>query len=257
MDFRAAIIGLIVGILVGLTGMGGGAVMTPILILLGWAKPMMAVGTDLMWNTITKCLGATVHYRQQTVDLKIVKRLAIGSIPGALLGLALLSHLHHEGAAIADKVVVRMLGVTLVCVALSLLLKTFRRAPAIAEKIDENLKRGPAWATSVLGLIVGFLVSLTSVGSGSLIVACLVVIHPYMPLKKIVGSDIVHAVLLVGISAFGHLEMGSINLPLLGGLLLGSLPGVWIGSKMSTVFPERILRPILASTLFFLGYKLL
>jgi uncharacterized protein len=259
MDFRAAVVGLVVGILVGLTGMGGGAVMTPVLILFGWAKPMMAVGTDLMWNAITKCLGAVVHYRQHTVDLQIVKRLAIGSIPGALLGLAILSHLHREGSGAADKLVVRMLGVTLMCVALSLLLKTFWRKPAEIDRTEEReiVKRGPVWATTLLGFVVGFLVSLTSVGSGSLIVATLVVIHPYTPLKRIVGSDIAHAVLLVGVSAIGHLEMGSLNLPLLEGLLLGSLPGVWIGSKMSTVFPERILRPILASTLLFLGYKLL
>jgi uncharacterized membrane protein YfcA len=256
MDFRTAIVGFVAGIMVGLTGMGGGALMTPMLILFGWARPMMAVGTDLMWNTLTKIVGGAVHYRQRTVDLKIVKRLAMGSVPGALLGLALLDHLHRQSGAAADKLVVRMLGMTLVIVALSLLLKSLRRTRAEnTEKEQET--RGPKWLTPMLGLVVGFLVSLTSVGSGSLIVATLVVIHPYTPLKKIVGSDIVHAVLLVGVSALGHLEMGSINLPLLGGLLLGSLPGVWIGSKMSTVLPAKVIRPILAGTLFLLGCKLL
>jgi uncharacterized protein len=256
MDLRVTIVGFVVGILVGLTGMGGGAVMTPVLILFGWAKPMMAVGTDLMWSTLTKSVGAVTHYRQRTIDFRIVKRLAIGSIPGAVLGLLLLAHLHRQGGGTADKLIVRMLGVTLVCVAASLLVRTLRRRPAV-EGGDAILNRGPAWLTSLVGFVVGFLVSLTSVGSGSLIVASVVVIYPFMPLKKIVGSDLVHAVLLVGVSALGHLEMGSINLPLLGGLLLGSLPGVWIGSRMSAVFPERILRPILATTLFFLGYKLL
>jgi uncharacterized protein len=259
MDFRTTIVGLVVGIMVGLTGMGGGALMTPMLILFGWARPMMAVGTDLMWNTLTKIVGGAVHYRQRTVDFKIVKRLAIGSIPGALLGLALLDHLHRQGDAAADKLVVRMLGVTLVIVALSLIIKSFRKVPLRISAGEENeeLVRGPKWLTPMLGFVVGFLVSLTSVGSGSLIVATLVVIHPYTPLKKIVGSDIVHAVLLVGVSALGHLEMGSINVPLLGGLLLGSLPGVWIGSKMSTVLPATVIRPILAGTLFLLGCKLL
>lgn len=256
MDYRVAVIGFFVGVMVGLTGMGGGALMTPLLILFGWAKPMMAVGTDLMWNTLTKCVGGVVHYRQQTVDFRIVKRLAIGSVPGALLGLGLLDHFHRQGGASADKLVVRMLGVTLLIVASTLLLRTLWPGPApVAEK--ENAVRGPKWLTPLLGFVVGFLVSLTSVGSGTLIVATLVVIYPFVPLKKIVGSDIVHAVLLVGVSALGHLQMGGINLPLLAGMLLGSVPGVWIGSRLSTVFPPRILRPILAGTLMFLGYKLL
>jgi uncharacterized membrane protein YfcA len=256
MDPKVAVVGFVVGVLVGLTGMGGGAVMTPVLILFGWAKPMVAVGTDLLWNTLTKSIGAIVHYRQRTVDLRIVKRLAIGSVPGALLGLGLLAHLHREGGEAADRIVVRMLGVTLVCVALSIVLKMFHRTAARPEGESDQF-RGPVWVTSLLGFIVGFLVSLTSVGSGSLIVACLVMICPFTPLKKIVGSDIVHAVLLVGVSAVGHMELGSINGPLLGSLLVGSLPGVWIGSRMSTILPEKILRPVLASTLFFLGYKLL
>ncbi|HEU5410605.1 MAG TPA: sulfite exporter TauE/SafE family protein [Candidatus Acidoferrales bacterium] len=256
MDFRIAIIGFAVGVMVGLTGMGGGALMTPLLILFGWAKPMMAVGTDLVWNTLTKMVGGVVHYRQRTVDFQIVKLLAIGSIPGALLGLALLAHLHHEGGSAADKLVVRMLGVTLVIVAFSLVLKSLHHAPLQASA-DKQHVRGPKWLTPALGFVVGFLVSLTSVGSGSLIVATLVVIRPYTPLNKIVGSDIVHAVLLVGVSALGHMDMGSINVPLLLGLLLGSVPGVWIGSKLTMVLPAKIIRPILAGTLFFLGYKLL
>ena len=109
----------------------------------------------------------------------------------------------------------------------------------------------------MLGAVVGFLVSLTSVGSGSLIIACLVVIYPGTPLKRIVGSDIVHALFLVGVSALGHMGIGSINVGLLTGLLIGSVPGVWIGSKMSAHFPEKILRPVLGTTLLFLGYKLL
>lgn len=256
MDFRVVLVGFLVGALVGITGMGGGAVMTPILILFGWAKPMMAVGTDLMWGTLTKSLGAVVHYRQDTVDLGIVKRLAMGSVPGALLGLALLVQLHRHGAGAADKLVVHVLGLTLVVVAATLLFRMLRhRAPE--ERVHADTKCGPAWLTSIVGFVVGFLVSLSSVGSGSLIVASIVFTHPNLPLKRIVGSDIFHAVLLVGVCALGHLEIGNVNLPLLGGLLLGSLPGVWVGSKMSTVFPDRILRPVLACTFFVLGFKLL
>jgi len=256
MDFRASALGFVVGALVGMTGMGGGAVMTPLLILLGWAQPVVAVGTDLVWGTLTKGFGALVHVRQKTVDSAIVKRLALGSIPGALAGLALLAHLHRRGGDSTDQVVVKMLGVALICVAFSLLVRSLRGSPVKRGGPPSVLARS-AGLTTLLGLVVGFLVSLTSVGSGSLIIATLVVLYPTTPLRRIVGSDIVHALILVGISALGHLGIGSINPRLLGGLLLGSIPGVWLGSKMSALFPEKVLRPTLATTLLFLGYKLL
>ena len=258
MDFRISILGFVVGLLVGLSGMGGGALMTPALILLGLARPVIAVGTDLIWGALTKAVGGFVHYRQKTVDFTIVKRLAAGSIPGALAGLALLVHLHKYGVEAMDRVVLRLLAIALMCVALSLFVRAMRgrnsRIDASTEGITNNAH---PWLTPLLGAVVGFLVSLTSVGSGSLIVACLVVLYPSSPMRRIVGSDILHALILVGISALGHLGIGSVNVPLLAALLLGSLPGVWIGSKMSVVVPERVLQPLLAMTLFFLGYKLL
>lgn len=256
MDFRVSILGFLVGVLVGLTGMGGGAVMTPALILLGLARPVIAVGTDLLWGTLTKAAGSLVHWRQKTIDFKIVLRLAIGSIPGALLGLALLVHLHHSNSAAMDKFVVRMLGVALMVVASSLFVRSLwkRRIRNTSEHADTKQL---AWLTLLIGATVGFLVSLTSVGSGSLIIACLVILYPATPLRRIVGSDIVHALLLLGVSAVGHLGIGSVNVPLLGALLIGSIPGVWLGSKMSATVPEKFLQPILATTLFFLGYKLL
>jgi len=256
MDLKVSVVGFIIGVLVGLTGMGGGAVMTPALILLGWARPLMAVGTDLMWGAITKSVGAFVHYRQGTVDLSIVKRLALGSIPGAVLGLTLLSYLHRHKGAATDQLVVKVLGVALIIVALSLFIRTFRGSPGKSAH-GGAAPRWPLWSISVLGAVVGFLVSMTSVGSGTLIVACLVVVYPTTPLRRIVGSDILHALILVGVSALGHLSIGSVNFRLLAGLLLGSIPGVWLGSRMSLVFPEKVLRPVLAGTLLFLGYKLL
>lgn len=255
-DLRVSIAGAAVGLLVGLTGMGGGAVMTPMLILLGWARPLVAVGTDLVWNALTKSVGSFVHYRQGTVDMAMVKRLAFGSIPGALAGIGLLTWLQRRGFANLDRLVVRVLGLALIAVALSLLLRSFR-------VVREKTALGPYFAenvphlTTALGAVVGFLVSLTSVGSGSLIVACLVVMRPTVPLRRIVGSDIFHALLLVGVSAAGHLGIGTVNFSLLTSLLIGSIPGVWIGSRLSAVFPEKILRPVLGSTLLFLGYKLL
>jgi hypothetical protein len=257
MDFRISIVGFVVGLLVGLTGMGGGALMTPALILLGLASPSIAVGTDLVWGTLTKAVGAFVHCRQKTVDFTIVRRLAMGSIPGALVGLALLARLHwHHGMAAMDHVVVRMLAIALMCVALSLFVRTIR-GPRIKAEGDHFNSYGRGWVTSVVGAVIGFLVSLTSVGSGSLIVACLVILYPCTSMRRIVGSDIVHALFLVGVSALGHLGMGSVDVSLLGVLLVGSIPGVWLGSKMNAVVPERVLQPVLATTLFFLGFKLM
>jgi uncharacterized protein len=257
MDFRISVVGFVVGLLVGLTGMGGGALMTPALILLGLARPAVAVGTDLVWGTLTKAVGAFVHFQQKSVDFTLVKRLAIGSIPGALLGLALLARLHkYSGAETTDRIVVRMLAIALMCVALSLFVRAVRGPRVKTENVFSNYKN-QKWLTSAVGAVVGFLVSLTSVGSGSLIVACLVVLYPSTSMRRIVGSDIVHALFLVGVSAVGHIGLGSINVQLLGLLLLGSIPGVWIGSKMNAVVPERVLQPLLATTLFLLGYKLL
>lgn len=258
MDLRIPVLGFVVGLLVGLTGMGGGALMTPALILLGLARPTIAVGTDLVWGAVTKAVGAFVHCRQKTVDFTIVTRLATGSIPGALAGLTVLALLRRHGVESMDRIVVRMLAIALMCVALSLLVRSVQGRSLRMEASSQGaLHRTPGWLTSALGAVVGFLVSLTSVGSGSLIIACLVVLYPSSPMRRIVGSDILHALFLVGISAIGHLAMGGIDVPLVTALLVGSIPGVWVGSKTSVVIPERILQPIIAMTLFFLGYKLL
>lgn len=256
LDFKVAVLGLIVGFLVGVTGTGGGALLTPLLIVLGWAPPMMAVGTDLVWATVTKAAGALVHWRQRTVDISIVKRLALGSVPGALVGLLLLAHLRTSGETSSDRLVLRMLGVALMGVAFSLFWRCFRKPQDTSARLTQDPHR-LAWLTTLTGAVVGFLVSITSVGSGSLIIASLVVLYRGTPLRRIVGSDIVHALILVGVSALGHLGMGSINFPLLKALLLGSIPGVWLGSRMTAWVPEKALRPMLGTTLLLLGYKLL
>jgi uncharacterized protein len=256
MDYKISLLGLFVGFLIGLTGMGGGALMTPALILFKLARPTLAVGTDLVWNALTKGVGSIAHFRQSTVDTKIVKRLAIGSIPGALTGIALLAYLRHRGIKSEDHLVVMVLGAALISVAIGLYVRTVlgSRLPMPGQ---EDLSRGPWWLTSVIGLVVGFLVSITSVGSGTLIVASLVFIYPTTPLKRLVGSDIFHALFLVGVAAIGHMGLGTIDVKLLGGLLIGSVPGVWIGSRLSAIFPEKILRPVLATTLLYLGLRLI
>jgi uncharacterized protein len=255
MNLSLSGLGFIIGLLVGLTGMGGGALMTPALILLGLSRPAIAVGTDLVWSTVTKAVGAVVHARQKTIEWTIVRRLAMGSVPGALLGLVLLNHLNSRGSEVMDRVLVRMLAVALMCVSLSLFVRAVR-GPRREEVHPPTYQRGPAWLTSLVGAVIGFLVSLTSVGSGSLIVASLLVLYPFTPMRKILGSDMVHALLLVGLASLGHLGIRNIDFHLLGALLVGSIPGVWIGGRMSAVFPERILQPILATALLLLGYKL-
>jgi len=259
MPWGAALIGCFVGFLVGLTGMGGGAMMTPLLLWTGWAAPTVAVGTDLVWNALTKVVGAGVHYKHKNVNLKLVWRLAIGSIPGALVGLYFLALLKKSaGVATVDHLIVRLLGGTLILVAVCILFKSYfqRWIPALATRsaTEENLK---GIYVPLLGFIVGMLVSFTSVGSGSLIVTTLLLMFPGEKLNRLVGSDVFHAVFLVGVAALGHWRLGDVNLPLVGGLLIGSVPGVWIGSFIAARIPEGTLRPAVATLLFVTGLKLI
>jgi uncharacterized protein len=259
MPLGAAAIGLIVGFLIGLTGMGGGALMTPLLLWTGWVAPTVAVGTDLVWNALTKTVGATVHYRHQNVNLRLVCKLASGSVPGALLGLYLLGLLKKTaGVGYVDHLMVRLLGGTLIVVAIGIILKRYVRGwfPAIAAQsaTKENLK---GWQVPLLGFVVGVLVSFTSVGSGSLIVTTLLLMFPGERLNQLVGSDVFHGVLLVGVAAIGHWHLGDVNLSLVSVLLLGSVPGVWLGSFIASRIPEVTLGPAVATVLFVTGVKLL
>jgi uncharacterized membrane protein YfcA len=258
MPWGAAAIGLLVGFLIGLTGMGGGAMMTPLLLWTGWAAPTVAVGTDLVWNALTKVVGAAVHYRHKNVNLKLVWRLASGSVPGALVGLYLLGSLKKSaGVEFVDHLIIRLLGGTLILVAVGIIFKAYIHhwlpTTATRSATDENLQ---GWQVPLLGFVVGVLVSLTSVGSGSLIVTTLLLIFPGEKLNRLVGSDVFHGVLIVGVAALGHWRLGDVNLPLVSGLLLGSIPGVWLGSYIASRIPEGTLRPAVAALLFVTGVKL-
>jgi uncharacterized protein len=258
MPWQAAFLGLFVGFLIGLTGMGGGAMMTPLLLWTGWASPSLAVGTDLVWNALTKVVGATVHYRHRNVNLPLVWRLASGSVPGALAGLYLLAQLKkHASVATVDHLIVRLLGGTLIVVAIGIVFRGYihRLIPSTATRTAtrENLS---GWKVPVLGFVVGLIVTFTSVGSGSLIVTTLLLLFPGERLNKLVGSDVFHAVLLVGVAALGHWHLGDVNVPLVFGLLIGSVPGVWLGSYIATRIPENALRPAVAVLLFVTGVKL-
>jgi uncharacterized protein len=258
MPLGAAVLGLAVGFLIGLTGMGGGAMMTPLLLWTGWAAPTVAVGTDLVWNALTKTVGAVVHYRHKNVNLRLVWKLATGSVPGALVGLYLLDLLKRSaGVQYVDHLIVRLLGGTLMLVAIGIVFKGYLREwlPGAAERsaTDETLK---GWHVPLLGFVVGVLVSFTSVGSGSLIVTTLLLMFPGERLNRLVGSDVFHGVLIVGVAALGHWHLGDVNLPLVSGMLLGSVPGVWLGSFIASRIPEGTLRPAVATLLFVTGVKL-
>ena len=249
-----AVSGLLVGLLVGLTGVGGGSLMTPLLVLLFGFHPSTAVGTDLLYASGTKSIGTLVHGANRSVDWKIVGRLALGSVPAALLTVGLLYALHPDGQA-ASKLISTVLGFALLLTAVTIL---FRRR--IFEFAARKMNAPSAAATTALtiglGALLGVLVTLSSVGAGAIGMTALVFLYPKMPVARIVGSDIAHAVPLTLIAGAGHLALGSVNLPLLGSLLVGSIPGIFVGSQLTARIPEHVLRPIIAGTLFLVGTKL-
>jgi len=244
----AATAGLLVGTLVGLTGMGSGALMTPVLIVVVGVPPVTAVGTDLTYAALTKLVGGWQHARQGTVDATVVRNLATGSVPAALAGVALLTWLqHHVATDTLDGAIKRGLGVVLTVSAGALLFGVLRsrRSPSIPRRGDFPARRAIA-----IGAVVGFLVGMTSVGSGSLVVAALSLASP-LPAATIVGTDVVHAAILTGVAGLVHGALGNVDLTLALSLLAGSLPGVVLGSSISPKLPATVLRLGLVAVLLF------
>lgn len=255
-DALHAVAGLLVGILVGLTGVGGGSLMTPILVLIFGINPGTAVGTDLLFASMTKVVGSVVHGKRDSVDWRIVVRLAMGSVPAALITLTVISSLGRPPAS-ANKIMLLVLGGMLILTSLATLFQ--KQIAAFAQKNaheDAAAVRAP-WATVLLGMLLGLAVTLSSVGAGAIGVTALLLLYPGLRIARIVGSDIAHAVPLTLVAGFGHWIIGDVNLFLLGALLLGSIPGVIIGSLLSTRAPDRVLRPALAAVLLISGIKLL
>ena len=246
--------GFFVGLLVGLTGVGGGALMTPLLVLLFGIHPATAVGTDLLYASITKTAGTLVHGLSDTVDWKIARRLALGSIPATALTLALLAYFSQRTEG-ASGLITTVLGFALILTAIALLFRR-RILDFFAKRVGE-FEPGQAKALTIaLGAALGVLVSLSSVGAGAIGVTVLLILYPRLPVARIVGSDIAHAVPLTLIAGIGHWFLGSIDWVLLGSLLIGSIPGITIGSYIGARIPDRVLRPILASTLAVVGGRL-
>ncbi|HKW54629.1 MAG TPA: sulfite exporter TauE/SafE family protein [Stellaceae bacterium] len=246
--------GFAVGMLVGMTGVGGGSLMTPLLILLFGIHPATAVGSDLLYAAATKSAGTLVHGLNKTVDWRIVGRLAAGSVPMTALTLFVLSKLDLRGAT-AGGLITIVLGSALFVTAGALI---FRRQ--IVEAYGERFVRLDARRTRILtiatGAVLGVLVSISSVGAGAIGVSALVLLYPRLPTARIVGSDIAHAVPLTLLAGIGHWIMGSVDWHLIGSLLAGSLPGIFLGSYMSSRVPDTVLRLTLAATLIIVGSKL-
>jgi uncharacterized membrane protein YfcA len=247
--------GLAVGCLVGLTGVGGGSLMTPLLVLVFGIHPSTAVGTDLLYAAATKTVGTGVHGFKGTVRWSIVGWLAAGSVPATAITLWVLSQHAKQGAA-ASGLITITLGWALIVSAVSVLFR--QRIVNFFAARTTGLDPGRTVALTVLlGAVLGVLVSLTSVGAGALGMTVLLVLYPKMDVAKLVGSDIAHAVPLTLLAGLGHWMMGSVNVALLLSLLTGSIPGIIIGSLLAARLPDGFLRPILAATLVLVGVKLL
>jgi uncharacterized membrane protein YfcA len=246
--------GLAVGLLVGLTGVGGGSLMTPLLVLVFGIHPTTAVGTDLLYAAATKTVGTGVHGFKKTVQWGIVGRLALGSVPAAAMTLWFLSQ-QGKHADAGHGLITIVLGWALIVTAIAILFRgtivSFFATPA------EGLEPGQTTALTVLlGAVLGVLVSLTSVGAGAIGMTVLLILYPKRDVAQLVGSDIAHAVPLTLLAGIGHWMMGSVDWLLLLSLLVGSIPGIIVGSLLAARAPDGILRPILASTLVLVGGKL-
>jgi uncharacterized protein len=246
-NYQLAGAGLVIGFLVGLTGMGGGALSTPILILFFRVQPAIAVGSDLIASVVMKVFGAGVHLRQRTVRWELVRWLCMGSIPGALAAAALLLVI---GPHSADGLLLKAIGISLIAAAVSTAVRGFWRAP----DSPRPPRRGIVVA---VGAVAGFMVGLTSVGSGSLVLACLVLLVPGISSSELVGTDLMQGLILVTVAATAHLSLGTVSWPTVGGLLLGAIPGVLAGAHLSAHSPDKALRPALALVLLSTGLKLL
>jgi uncharacterized membrane protein YfcA len=258
LDPLIAVAGFIVGGVVGLTGMGGGALMTPILVLLFNVQPLAAVSSDLVAAMVMKPVGGGVHLRRGTVNLRLVKLLCIGSVPSAFLGVLLLKSL-GGGQQLEDRIKL-VLGAALLLAAGGIIAKTaVQRARSGRDVKPADLHRMVLQArpTIAIGVLGGLVVGMTSVGSGSLMIVLLLLLYPRLSASQLVGTDLVQAIPLVASAALGHLLFGDVELSLTGSLLIGSIPGVYLGARVSAKAPDNLIRPVLVLVLVLSALKLL
>jgi uncharacterized protein len=254
MDWKLSLAGLLIGLLVGMTGMGGGSLMTPMLILLFGFKPTVAIGTDILHGAIFKSFGAIRHRQFGHVHLRLTAWMLLGSAPASLGGVAVSAWLVRRYGDGFEDVAQQILGVALIVGGLGFFVKAFLRphgddAPFVLQRRDKVI-------AVLLGLSGGFVVGLTSVGSGTFFGLVMMIAYP-LTAAKLVGTDITHAALLLWVAGVGHLVSGSVDLPATGWLLVGSIPGVFVGSQLTVKLPDVSLRIALATVLFLAGLKLL
>jgi uncharacterized membrane protein YfcA len=249
MDPMIVAFGLGVGILVGLTGIGGGSLMTPLLVLFAGIPPVVAIGTDLAYGAVTKTLGGWRHWRKGTVDLGVSMWLAVGSVPGALVGVWLLNRLHAAYGKSFEPVLLGSIALVLMLVSLTILGRALFMPKLVARErhsVQQTLrtKVTAAWMGAVLGIVLG----VTSVGSGALIGLVLILVFQLTP-HRVVGTDVFHAAILLWAAGLAHWASGNVDFVLMGTILVGSLPGVWIGTQLITKVPAAVLRPTLGCVL--------
>ena len=269
MDYRISFAGLIVGFLIGLTGMGGGSLLAPILILLFGIPPVWAVSADIAYSTVTKALGSVIHVREKHVDFRIVWWLACGSIPATLLSVLLVTYVRKHYGSLVNNLIVHAIGFVLILVAVLILFRPYilrwlerrKQDKLKREALTEEPERKRTWVlpliTALVGAVFGFLVGLTSVGSGTLIIVSLAFLYPKLTPKQLVGTDIFQAFLLLLAGSVGYIAAGGLNWTIVGLLLIGSLPGVLIGSILTKYISNQYLNPVLAIVLGLSGLKLI
>ena len=253
-DFQYALSGLLVGLLVGQTGVGGGSLMTPLLVLLFGIHPATAVGTDLLYASATKTVGSLVHGANHNVDWRLTGRLAMGSLPATACTLFVVSRFDLFGPA-ASHLLSVALGCVLVVTALGLFLRQRMLAWA-GVYLDAIPPRRTRQLTILTGAVLGVFVSVSSVGAGAIGVTAMLALYPRLPTRTVIGSDIAHAVPLTLLAGLGHFMMGSVDLHLVVLLLSGSIPGVLVGSILVSVVPELVTRTVLATVLTIVGVRL-
>ena len=249
MDPLIIVFGLGVGVLVGLTGIGGGSLMTPLLILAIGTQPVVAIGTDLAYGAVTKTVGGWRHLRQHTVDLRLSLCLAVGSAPGALLGVVLVERLHRVAGDDFEPALLLALAFALVLAAAGVLARSLFTPSAVARERESALldRRGRTVAV-VSGVVLGFVLGLTSVGSGALVGLVLILTFRLTP-RRVVGTDVFHAAILLWVAGLAHLVSGNVDLGLMANILAGSVPGVWLGAALLPRVPQAGLRPALGVVL--------
>ena len=243
MDPVIIVFGFCVGVLVGLTGVGGGSLMTPLLLIVGGYSPVIAIGTDLAYGAITKTVGGWRHLKQRNVDLRLSWWLAAGSVPGSLLGVVAINRLESAYGDDFEPYLLGAVAVALLLAASAILFRTLFRPGLVAKERDSAVlqRRVSKVGTVVIGAVLGFILGLTSVGSGALIGLALILLYKLNP-RRVVGTDVFHAAVLLWAAGLAHLASGNVDLVLMASMLIGSLPGVWIGAALVPKVPATGLR---------------